>query len=690
MATYLPRPVLGVDYYPEHWPEENWRLDAEQMRVIGLKVVRIGEFAWSKLEPRQEVYDFDWIDRAVETLDTQGLKVIIGTPTAAPPPWMAEMRPDILARTREGQVLTVGGRRFYCPSNAFYRTQTFRIARELARHFLQNYSVIGWQIDNEMGNHGNCRCYCATCKLNWHSWLQQRYNSVDNLNKAWGTIFWGQEFREWSQVPLPTGTGARYSPSLELDYYRFASDNAIEYFNLQLEAIREFWTPQRGFITHNIFYGDDNIDFFKMSAGLDFIAFDNYPHGMKATSDLAFYHDYVYGLKNEPHWVMEQAAGPINWTKYNPAVAPGQTRLWTLQNFLRGVQGTVYFNWREARFGGEQYHSGILNHDGRQHRVYHEIMSLSEELDKLPDNFFRKPKAKVALLFGFEDLWALQLEPHNEAFDYLQILKDIHASLLKRHVQCDILPRGTNSDTLKEYSLVVAAAPIISDYDESNDWQRFVVDGGKLLLITRVGAKEPSNVWTDRPQPAALYEWLNIRVEEMLSFPPYLPGAHPNKLIGDTPADADVPVSLYDEVTGRTLQAKRLWLELLDPQEGTEIILRYGKVSDSDFFQGSVGLASCKLGNGEAYYLGVLPTAGTFDYLWVDLFRQECAPAVDNLPRYEGFEVIRTGDQGQYFALLNHNGYPLTIPLGTTYYKLDGSAVEQVTLKPYDVHFFRG
>ena len=688
MSNYLPRPVLGVAYYPEHWTEERWQLDAEQMRTIGLKVVRLAEFSWGKIESSPEEYDFEWLDRAINVLNSQGLRVILGTPTAAPPPWMAEHRSDILAHTRDGHVLTVGGRHFYCPSNAYYRTQVTRIAREMARHYLNNYSIIGWQVDNEMGNHGNCRCYCQRCATNWYAWLQNRYQTIEVLNREWGTIFWGQIYKEWSQIPLPTQTGAGYSPSLELEYRRFASDNALEYFNLQVDAIREHWTPKRGFITHNVFYGDDNVNFHDLSAPLDFISWDNYPHGMKAVSEIAFYHDFMFGLKNEPYWVMEQAVGSVNWTTYNPPVYPGQVRLWTLQNFLRGGQGAVYFSWRQSRFGGEQYHSAILSHEGVQTRAYYEIMDLSKELDALPPQFFRRQKARVAILFSYDDLWALQLEPHNAAFDYIQIVKDLHNSLYKRYIPVDILPHDYPAVKLKEYSLVIAPAPIIGDYYTSDMWRVYVEEGGKLLLVTRAGAKEPSNIWSDEGQPYALKDWLHIGVEEYISFPPFIPGNFNGEILGNQPACGDIPLLLCDEVTGRQVNARRLWAERLEQGEDVEIILRYGKSNELDFFANSVALACRKLESGEAYYLGVLPNEQTYRYLWEELFRIECTPAIPNLPLVDGLEVVRTGELHQYFALINHNSHSIQVLLNRTYRKIKGEEVLEINLPPFGVEFF--
>jgi beta-galactosidase GanA len=221
----------------------------------------------------------------------------------------------------------------------------------------------------------------------------------------------------------------------------------------------------------------------------------------------------------------------------------------------------------------------------------------------------------------------------------------------------------------------------------SERWQDYVEEGGKLLLITRAGAKEPSNVWSEQPQPYLMSKWLGLRVDENLSFPPYLPGTPPSGRLGDIPATNEVPIALYEELLGRQLTARRLWAERLDPSAGEDILLRYSKATETDFFAELVAMTRHKLGKGEGYYLGVLPNEDTYTYLWEELFGDICQPIAANLPRIAGFEVIRTGEQGNYLALLNHNSHSLEVNLGATYRQQDGTVVDLVVLPPFGVMF---
>ena len=144
---------LGVCYYPEHWPEAMWAGDARRMAEAGLSVVRIGEFAWSRIEPAPGQFDWGWLDRAIDTLGAAGLGVILGTPTATPPKWLVDQMPDLVAIDQHGHPRLFGSRRHYCFSHLPYRAEAVRITRTLATRYGNHPAVVAWQTDNEYGCH---------------------------------------------------------------------------------------------------------------------------------------------------------------------------------------------------------------------------------------------------------------------------------------------------------------------------------------------------------------------------------------------------------------------------------------------------------------------------------------------------------------------------------------------------------
>ena len=216
---------FGADYYPEQWPEERWSEDARLMEEAGFNLVRLAEFAWSKMEPIEGQFNFEWLDSAIKILSSHGIQVVFGTPTASPPPWLMAKQEDLFLVEESGIRQTYGLRREYCPNNPLYRQFTKRIVSKMADHFKNNPSVIGWQIDNEFGD----RCFCSICQGEFHNWLKKRYQTLKNLNEKWGTVFWSHTYTDWSQIPVPASTARSHNPGLALDYRRFMSDTYRKY-----------------------------------------------------------------------------------------------------------------------------------------------------------------------------------------------------------------------------------------------------------------------------------------------------------------------------------------------------------------------------------------------------------------------------------------------------------------------------
>lgn len=253
---------FGADYYPEHWPEERWETDAKLMREMGIDVVRVAEFAWQKLEPSEGRFDFSWLDRSLEILAKQGIRAVIGTPTATPPAWIIERNPEILPTDSRGVRRSFGGRHHDCQSNAVYRAHARRIVEAMSRHFKSTPNVVGWQIDNELGNSHDDFCHCDSCRAAFQGWLLKKYGSIGELNRRWGTVFWSQTYDEFSQIPTPAITPViTHNPSLLLDWKRFHSDLIVDFAEAQEKIIRANAPGQ--FITHNFMGFFDLINYFE-------------------------------------------------------------------------------------------------------------------------------------------------------------------------------------------------------------------------------------------------------------------------------------------------------------------------------------------------------------------------------------------------------------------------------------------
>ncbi|MEM8851204.1 MAG: beta-galactosidase, partial [Pseudomonadota bacterium] len=365
--------TLGVCWYPEQWPEEMWPTDIARMVDLGLTWVRIGEFAWAKLEPRPGQYDWAWLDRALEALVGAGLQVVMGTPSATPPRWMLDRWPDMLAVNAAGQPRKFGSRRHYCFSHRGYREEAAQMAGLMAHRYGDRVSA--WQVDNEYGCHDTTISYSDAARDAFRDWLRRRYQTPDALNTAWGNVFWSMDYTDWSEIDLPNQTVTEPNPAHVLAFRRFASDQVVRWNRTQVDAIRAHSDAP---ISHNYMGRVTEFDHYTVGADLEIAAWDSYPMGFlldrvpggdraylrQGDPDFqAFHHDLYRTVGQGRWWVMEQQPGPVNWAPWNPAPLPGMVRLWTWEAFAHGAETVCWFRWRQAPFAQEQQHAGLRRPD---------------------------------------------------------------------------------------------------------------------------------------------------------------------------------------------------------------------------------------------------------------------------------------------------------------------------------------
>lgn len=509
---------LGVCYYPEQWPRRLWEQDAQRMRELGIEYVRIAEFAWAKLEPGPGKFDWEWLDVALSVLEKAELKVVLGTPTAAPPKWLIDRYPEILPVDEEGRPRKFGSRRHYCFSSPTYRAETERIVSALAKRYGDHPAVVGWQLDNEYGCHGTVRCYCPRCRDAFREWLKGKYGDIAVLNEAWGTIFWSQLYRNFDEVELPNLTVARPNPSQLLDYFRFASDQVRSYNALQAHIVRKH-SPGR-FITHNFEDFSLQFDHFDVAKELDFASWDNYPLGTLETSPLelkrqgfertgdpdvaAFHHDLYRGVGRGRFWVMEQQTGPLNWGNEKRIPAPGMVRLWTWEAFAHGAEAVMYFRWRQVPYGQEQMHAGLLLPDGSPSIGYHEVKMVAEELGRI--ELPPVSPAEVALIFDYESGWVQEVEPHAVGWRYPDLVMIFYRALRRLGLDVDVLPPST---PLNRYKLVlVPTLPILRDEYLEN----LMKAEGLVLFGPRTGSKTENFQIPSELPPGPLQRYLPLKV----------------------------------------------------------------------------------------------------------------------------------------------------------------------------------
>lgn len=458
---------LGVCYYPEQWDEALWESDAQRMADLGLSWVRIGEFAWSRMEPSPGQYDWAWLDRAIAVLGGHGLKVVLGTPTATPPRWMLTRHPDMLPVDAMGKPRGFGSRRHYDFSHLGYRAECARIVTELARRYGANPHVAAWQTDNEYACHKTVHSYSAAALAGFHAWLQQNYQSISALNRAWGNVFWSMDYDRFEDIALPNLTVTEANPAHVMAYRRFASDEVVAFNRVQTEIIRRHSSAP---ITHNYMGQVTDFDHFTLGADLDIASWDAYPIGFLSDRVVAspehkrhflrqgdpdfqaFHHDLYRAVGRGRWWVMEQQPGPVNWAPWNPDPLPGMARLWAWEAFAHGAEAVCYFRWRQAPFAQEAMHAGLLRPDSAPAPAHDEVARLATELKALPE--VGASRARVAVIFDYASDWAWTTQPQGRDFSYFRMVFDLYRGLRRLGLDVDVLPPDCTD--LSAYALVLA------------------------------------------------------------------------------------------------------------------------------------------------------------------------------------------------------------------------------------------
>jgi beta-galactosidase len=633
-------PRLGVAYYPEQWPRDRWETDAALMADAGIAVVRIGEFAWSRFEPREGAFELDWLDEAIGVLAAAGHEVILGTPTASPPAWLIEQHPEILPVRADGRVHGFGHRRHYCPNQPAMREASARIVTALADRFGSDERVVAWQIDNELGG----RCYCDTCRAAFQAWLAERYGSLGVLNEAWGTAFWSQEYTAWTQVPLPDGGSPPASglfgrnapnPGLGLDFRRFTSDSHIGFLRLQVELLRAR-THKR--ITHNLMgFRFSEIDYRALAAEIDVVSWDNYPvldaSGRRTNPALSA--DAMRGLKDAPVWVLEQQVGPLGWELVR---SPRREELRTLtwQAIAHGAELVGYFRWRTARFGTEQHWHGILEANGRVGHRYDDVRALAAEIAEVgPRLAGARSRSTVALVHDYESRFALQVQPTNPALAYEETVHSHYEALRSFGLGVDVV---TPDADLSPYRLVVAPSLYVMDESRAAALAAYVAGGGTLVLAPRAGVKDRCNAVPERPVPAWLDELAGLEVTGFMSVDEGSVGIEGGSFHG-----------WYEELT----------------LHGATALAAY---SDGPF-AGGAAIAE----HGTTVYVGGVADVATLRRLYRTLAERLDLPLLD-LPAGVEAVPLATGDE-DLLVLINHGDEEHVVVVG------DGA----VTLPPFGV-----
>jgi beta-galactosidase len=638
---------LAFPYYFEQWPRGRWHIDADLMAATGVDRVRMAEFAWSILEPCPGHYDWSALDEAIAVFAARGILTILGTPTAAYPPWLHAANPDIHVVRADGRTMEYGMRQDACKRHPGYLAAATALVAAMAERYAGDSRVAAWQIDNELGNHGSVHCYCPVCEHAFHAWLTKRFSgNIGTLNTAWGTAFWSQVYRSFDEISVPRETPnplhkEGQNPGLLLAFAEFSSDGQIEFLNNQIAAIKE--RDPGATVTHNLMGGFDGVDPFKLAEQLDVVSWDNYPYfSLRGRSEApsSFAPALMYGLKRKPVWAMEQASGPGGWDLVMPTPEPGRMSLWAWQTVARGADLICFFRWRTARFGIEQFWYGILPHSGLPGRRFAEFQSFSANLRRLSDELDdTRLDIEAAILFDQASSWSLQFQPQAPlGFELKTLARTAGAAMDARGISYQAIRR---CDDVAPYRLIIAPSLTVCDPATARRLEDYVTGGGLLVLGPRSGLKDDFNAIVEAPVPGHLKPLAGINAEEFDVFSA-MPG-----------------LQLCLDLPGGGTAAAFCLAEILEPDAGVDILAVYGP---GRWYSGRPAITLHRHGAGACLYLGtVLDAEGLASLLGSVLAMMGHQTPL--LPKHAERVVRRRDGQG-YCFYLNHGLDNAVFPAG--------------------------
>lgn len=653
--------IIGVDYYPEQCDESCWPTDVDLMTKAGISLVRMAEFSWSRLEPQSGRLDFSWLDRVLGLLHDAGVQAVLGTPTATPPAWLHAQYPDIYPADKRKYRLGFGTREQRCLNNDAMRLHSRRIVTELVRHYADHPAVIGWQTDNELTAN---LCYCPLCAEKYQAWLSTKYGSLAELNRAWGTSFWSQEYTDWAQIPLPweVKCGDYHNPSLQLEYRRFQSETTVTFQREQVEIIRK--RAPRHFITHNMMGVHNAMDYYALGHDLDFVSWDNYPdnpwgrepYGMPLAADV------MRGIKQKNVWVMEQQNGITGWNKMGRRPSGAWLRCAAWQAIAHGADALVFFRWRTACHGTEQYWHGVINHDGVPRRRYREVADLCRETREMSEALAgTAPRAEVAILNSYEQHYAFDIQPQADGLRPWDQVARYYRVLRRVGLNVDIVPPTVD---LAQYKVVIVPSWYIMREEDALRLRNYADQGGTLVLNPRTGVKNAVNACYEEPIPFGLREVAGLEID-----------------------DYDPLGNDKTEIRGRDgkTYTVSVWADapLLS---GAEAMAHYcGSV-----YPGEPALTRHHYGSGVVYYCC---TYGDADF-YADLLTQvlDGAEVRGRMQVPEGVDVYwRENEGARYLFLVNFTDTRQTVDVGHELDLLLGETPEKgaVTLPAYGVGIYR-
>jgi beta-galactosidase len=633
----ISRIAYGGDYTPEQWPREVWREDVALMHEAGVNMVSVGIFSWALVETAEGVFDFSWLDELLDLMHDNGISVDLGTPTASPPAWFFAKYPEARVLTRDGVTMSFGARGMASHSSPAYREAIVRYASALAGRYAKHPAVVMWHIHNEYGVPVG-EDYSPQSVAAWRVWLAEKYGTLEALNTAWGTAFWGQHYTSWEHVGAPAAAPSVVNPAMRLDFARFTDHKLRECFALERDAIRANGGSQP--VTTNFMANQSwTTDMWAWAKEVDIVSDDHYLWAADPEGEigLAIAADLTRSVGGNAPWIlMEHSTSAVNWQPRNVAKRPGEMARNSLSHVARGADAVLFFQWRASRSGAEKFHSAMLPHAGTDSRVWKEVVQLGGSLDRLNEIRGSRVVSDVAMLWDFESFWAQDLEWRpSEDITHAEQIRAFYERLWRDNITIDFALPGHD---LSAYKMVVVPAQYLLTAADAANLTRYVEQGGTLVVSFFSAIVDENDAVHAGGYGAPLADALGVTVDEFLPLRD-----------GETSS-----IRWHD---GRTLSANAWHEELRVTTAEVKGTYTDGPGAlDGD----RAAITRNSFGAGTGWYLSTRLDADSLAQVMTEIYRDAGVEA-SALP--SGFEVVtRRGDDADFVVAINHRDDEVVLP----------------------------
>ena len=621
--------LYGGDYNPEQWDEAVWEEDMRMFRLAGIDCVTLNVFSWAALQSDEVTYHFERLDKIMELVRKNNLKVVLATSTAAHPAWMAKKYPEVLRTEFNGMKRKFGSRHNSCPNSPVYQKYSVALARKLAERYGTYDNIAAWHISNEYGG----ECYCENCEKAFRVWLKEKYGSIEALNKAWNTSFWGHTFYDWDEIVVPNLQSEHFAQDrttfqgISLDYRRFNSDSILHNYLGEYEAVKAV-TPHIP-VTTNLMGFYKALDYQKWAGYMDVVSWDNYPDPTDPPALVAMRHDLMRGLKQgAPFMLMEQTPSVTNWQSYNLLKRPGDMRLISYQAVAHGADTVMFFQMRRSIGACEKFHGAVIDHVGTENtRVFREVSQLGEELKQLGEaTLDSRTPSKVAMLVDWDNWWALEYSAGPSCdLKYMDELANYYTALYDNNISVDII---SAQDPLDDYKVVIAPVMYMTKPGADEKIRKFVSEGGTFVTTFLSGLVDEHDLVITGGYPGKLRDILGIWVEETDALPSYMKNSFSWN-------EKSYECGLICDIMH---------------MENAKALASY----DKDFYKGTPVLSRNEFGKGHAYYVATRAGQDFYaDFLNKVLEEQGVEPVFKPC---KGVEItLRRKEETNFLFFLNHN-----------------------------------